>query len=55
VFVLADTLPNTFGNFRNVVNPNATDRIDALSIVLTNTAAPCCRNPMGLDNIALTR
>jgi hypothetical protein len=55
VFVLADTLPNTFGNFRTVINPNATDRIDTLLMVLTNTAAPCCRNPMGLDNIALTR
>jgi len=55
VFVLADTLPNTFGNFRRVVNPNATDRVDILLIVLTNAAGPGDSNPMGLDNIALTR
>jgi hypothetical protein len=24
-------------------------------VTFTNAAAPCCRNPMGLDNIALTR
>jgi len=55
VFTLADTLPNTFGNFRAVGNPNAAAPIDALSIVLTNAAAGCCRNPMGLDTIVLTR
>jgi hypothetical protein len=31
------------------------DLIDALSIVLTNAAAACCRNPMGVDNIVLIR
>jgi hypothetical protein len=25
------------------------------SIVLTNAAAACCRNPMGLDTVVLTR
>lgn len=54
VFTLADTLPNTFGNFRTLVSPNAADAIDTLSIVLTNAAAACCRNPMGLDTIVLT-
>jgi hypothetical protein len=55
-------LPNTFGTFRTVVNPNAPDGIDALSIVLTNAPfAGCrnsmglpCRNPMGLDTIVLS-
>jgi len=55
VFTLADTLPNTFGNFKTVVNPNAAALINALSIVLTNAAAPCCRNPMGLDTIVLAQ
>lgn len=55
VFAVADTLPNTFGNFKTVLNPNATDIVDTLSIILTNPAATCCRNPMGLDNIVLTR
>jgi carboxypeptidase family protein len=54
VFSVANTLPNTFGNFRTVANPNAADAIDTLSITVTNAAAPCCRNPMGLDTIVLT-
>jgi hypothetical protein len=29
--------------------------IDSLLISLTNNAAPCCRNPMGLDNIVMAR
>ena len=55
VFELSDTVPNTFGNFKTVVNQNASDVIDTLSITLTNPAAPCCRNPTGLDNIALVQ
>lgn len=55
VFTLKDTLPNTFGNFRSVPNSNPALVVDALSIVLTNAAAPCCGNPMGLDTIVLTR
>lgn len=54
VFTDAGTVPNTFGNFRTVANPHSADLIDALSIALTNAAASCCRNPMGLDNIVLT-
>jgi hypothetical protein len=53
VFTVADTLPNTFGNFRTVVNPRGTDLIDTLTISLANASAPCCANPMGLDNIVL--
>ena len=51
VFHLTGTVPNTFGNFRTVENPDASRAIDALGISLTNAAAPCCRNPMGVDNI----
>jgi hypothetical protein len=54
-FTLADTLPNTFGNFRTVVNPRGTDVIDTLTISLTNASAPCCPNPMGLDTIVLSQ
>lgn len=54
VFDLADTLPNTFGNFRTVVNSHATELVDTLIIRLTNSTPACC-NPMGLDNIVLTR
>jgi len=46
---------NTFGDFATVTNPQANTPIDALIIRLTNPAAPCCRNPMGLDNIVLRR
>lgn len=53
VFTMSGTVSNTFGSFRTVPNPNAV-LIDMLSISLTNTAAACCRNPMGLDNIALS-
>jgi hypothetical protein len=55
VFTVTNTIPNTFGQFRTVVNPEATDVIDTLSIVLTNAAAPCCGNPMGFDTIVLGR
>ena len=54
VFTVTDTAANTFGDFRTVFNPHAADAIDELSIVLTNPAATCCRNPMGLDAIVLT-
>src|SRR5438874_1108768 len=54
VFTLADTLPNTFGNFRTVVNSHAADTIDTLIIRLTNSPGPGS-NPMGLDNIVLLR
>jgi len=54
VLSVSDTLPNTFGNFRTVFNPTPAVAIDTLSILLTNAAAPCCRNPMGLDTIVLT-
>jgi hypothetical protein len=54
VFVMTDTLPNTFGNFRTVTSTHASDLIDSLTIELTNptTFVP---NPMGVDNIVLSR
>jgi hypothetical protein len=52
VFTVADTVPNTLGLFRTVVNPHGTDVIDTLTISLSNgNGAPL--NPMGLDNIVL--
>jgi hypothetical protein len=53
VFTFTDRLPNTFGNFRTVMNSHETDAIDLLTISLSNPSAPCCANPMGLDNISL--
>ena len=52
VFTLDEQLPNTFGKFRTVASSSAAP-IDTLRISLTNNAAPCCSNPMGLDNIVL--
>jgi hypothetical protein len=53
VFTIQSAQGNTFGNFATVVNPNPTMQIDALVIRLSNPAAPCCSNPMGLDNIVI--
>lgn len=52
---VAGTQPNTFGNFATVVNPRPSDLIDTLVISLSNPSAPCCQNPMGIDNIVLTK
>jgi hypothetical protein len=56
-FTLRDTVPNTFGNFAVVINPRANEAIDTLAIALTNPAPPLSLpgNPMGVDNISLTR
>ena len=53
VFMIQSTQGNTFGNFATVTNPQAATSIDLLLIRLTNPAAPCCSNPVGLDNIRL--
>ena len=53
--VIADTLPNTFGNFATIAGPSPPELIDMLVILLSNSSAPCCQNPMGVDNIVLTR
>jgi hypothetical protein len=54
-FTMAATLPNTFGNFVTVVNPAAAVMIDTLVISLSNPSAPCCSNPMGVDNIVVSK
>lgn len=52
VFTLSGTVPNTFGTFKTVPNPNPGAIIDTLTITLVNAAT--VPNPMGLDNIVLT-
>jgi hypothetical protein len=54
VFSFEGKVPNTYGDFQTVVNPNSNYLIDSLRISLTNPAATCCSNPMGLDNITVT-
>lgn len=53
VFVVQGVQGNTFGRFATIANPHARDAIDTLRVRLTNPAASCCRNPVGLDNIRL--
>lgn len=52
-FTLSDIVPNTFGRFKTVDASDPGIQIDTLRIALTNNAAPCCPNPMGLDNIVV--
>jgi hypothetical protein len=54
MFTVVNTLGNTFGNFVRVANPRATVPVDVLVIRLSNPAT-CCRNPMGIDNVAIRR
>jgi hypothetical protein len=55
VFTLHDVQGNTFDGFATVANPYAAAAADTLRIRLTNPAAPCCTNPVGLDNIRVVR
>jgi hypothetical protein len=55
VFTLSDTIPNTLGNFRTVVNSHGADPIDTLTISLSNSPGLAGSNPMGLDNIVLSQ
>jgi len=55
VFTVVNVLGNTFGNFARTPNPRPDAAIDVLVIRLSNPSAPCCSNPMGVDNIVLSR
>jgi hypothetical protein len=55
VVSIQDVQGNTFGNFATVSNRAAGVAIDMLRIRLTNPAAPCCSNPVGLDNLRVIR
>jgi hypothetical protein len=55
VFTVSDVVPNTYGNFVTVHNPRWTDAIDTLVILLSNPATPGYLNPVGLDNVVVTR
>lgn len=54
-FIVQGIQGNTFGAFASIVNPRSDAPIDTLQIRLTNPAAPCCTNPVGLDNIRVVR
>ena len=55
VFSVVDVIGNTFGAFARRSNPNASTVVDEVRIRLSNPSAPCCTNPMGIDNIVLSR
>jgi hypothetical protein len=55
VFDLTGTVPNTFGAFATISNPNAGDLLDTLYIQLVNPFVACCDNPMGIDNIVVSQ
>lgn len=55
VFTVQGVQGNTFGNFATIGTPGGAAQIDTLRIRLTNPAAPCCSNPVGLDNIRVVR
>jgi hypothetical protein len=58
-FILNGTVPQTFGRFATVSGPTVNIPIDTLIIGVSNvpppTCAPCAANPMGVDNIAVSR
>ena len=55
LFALQGEQGNTFGRFATIAVPLTPAQIDKLRIRLTNPAAPCCSNPVGLDNIRVVR
>lgn len=55
VYTVVNVLGNTFGAFARTANLRADAPIDTLQIRLSNPSAPCCSNPMGVDNIVLSR
>jgi hypothetical protein len=55
MFVVSDVIGNTFGAFARRWNPKADVPVQELRIRLSNPSAPCCGNPMGVDNIVVSR
>jgi hypothetical protein len=55
VFSVVDVIGNTFGAFARRPNPNADMPVQEIRIRLSNPSAPCCANPMGVDNIVVSR
>jgi len=54
-FTVVDVIGNTFGAFARRPNPNADLVVDEVRLRLSNPSAPCCGNPMGIDNIAVSK
>jgi len=55
MFAVSDVIGNTFGAFARRSNPKADVPVQEIRIRLSNPSAPCCGNPMGVDNIVMSR
>lgn len=55
IYASVDVIGNTFGAFARRSNPNADMAVQEIRIRLSNPSAPCCSNPMGVDNIVVSR
>lgn len=55
VTVASGTVGNTFGRFAGIRSSTPEALFESVTIRLTNPAAPCCVNPVGIDNISLKR
>ena len=54
-FSVIDVIGNTFGAFARRTNPKSDVAVQEIRIRLSNPSAPCCANPMGVDNIVVSR
>jgi hypothetical protein len=54
-FTVIDVIGNTFGAFARRMNPQADLPVQEIRLRLSNPSAPCCSNPMGVDNIVVSR
>ena len=55
MYAAVDVIGNTFGAFARRSNPKADMPVQEVRIRLSNPSAPCCSNPMGVDNIVVSR
>jgi hypothetical protein len=55
MFAVVDVIGNTFGAFARRSNPKADIPVQEIRIRLSNPSAICCSNPMGVDNIVVSR
>lgn len=55
MFAVSDVIGNTFGAFARRSNSKADVPVQEIRVRLSNPSAPCCGNPMGVDNIIVSR
>ena len=55
MFAVVDVIGNTFGAFARRSNPNSDMPVQEIRLRLSNPSAACCSNPMGIDNIVVSR